>query len=352
MKLQTLAVMTALALWCSDFSHAQQRAAHYKQSEQLRERLSDKVNLGLVHPRWVGPDTLWYQTLAADGTREYLAVDAAKGSKSKLFETKLLAQSLSSILGKSIDPSNIPLEDISPSGSEILLLMGQEGRVYTLASDGKTISEYPDSTDTPFHLKPLRTMRPSQTAGGTSTAIYFINLTQKTLDLQWIDGQGKATSHGQLNPGERKRQHTFSGHVWAACAQDGSQVEIYMGAERPAIAAIKISELSETSAEENTENPPLSRRVRRDQAATSQEHTHTQAQGGPTLFIRDYNVWMKAVSTQEPNAHPSGELQLTTDGTESDSYGGSIHISPESVNRAQRPGTTVRTHVRIHIPPC
>lgn len=324
MNRRTLVAITALSLGCSFYSHAQERRAHYEQSNQLRERFADKYRPAIVQPRWVGPDTLWYQSLAADGTREYFSVDGVKGVRTKLFEPKALAESLELITGKPVDASGIPIEDVAPSGPEVLLLLGPEGRTYRLTDDGKTLSEVKDPGDSPFHLKPLKRVRSSQTSGGTSTAIYFINLTQRPLDLQWIDGDGKAKSYGQLNPGERRRQHTFSGHVWAARAEDDSEVGVYMGTGRPAIAAIGAPIAAESTAQESQDDRPRNPRGRR--AEEGKDQTPAQRQAESRLFIRDHNVWMKGDSKDES----SKEVQLTTDGSADNSYGGKIHVSPDA----------------------
>lgn len=49
---------------------------------------------------------------------------------------------------------------------------------------------------------------------GDESAILFINNTLGRVHIFWIDGDGRKLSYGSLEAGQRRKQHTYEGHVW------------------------------------------------------------------------------------------------------------------------------------------
>ena len=50
--------------------------------------------------------------------------------------------------------------------------------------------------------------------GGESTDVQLENRTELDLELVWLDLDGERRAYGRIAPGERRSQHTFTGHAW------------------------------------------------------------------------------------------------------------------------------------------
>ena len=51
--------------------------------------------------------------------------------------------------------------------------------------------------------------------------IMIENQSDSTVELFWVDLSGGTRSYGVLEPGKKRRQHTFSGHAWMAKSREG-----------------------------------------------------------------------------------------------------------------------------------
>ena len=74
-------------------------------------------------------------------------------------------------------------------------------------------------------------IRGSETLEQRSTAIVFVNDTEKSFSYHWIDFNGNERYYGSVGPGESVSQHTFPGHVWAVKDAGGRTFAIFV-AER------------------------------------------------------------------------------------------------------------------------
>jgi hypothetical protein len=62
------------------------------------------------------------------------------------------------------------------------------------------------------------------------TAMTFVNRSDTTLDLYWLDFQGARRLYQHLTPGARARQDTFMGHYWLLATPDGVCLGIFKAA--------------------------------------------------------------------------------------------------------------------------
>lgn len=58
----------------------------------------------------------------------------------------------------------------------------------------------------------------------------FVNRSQETLKLFWLDFHGDAQLYHTMGPGGRATQSTFVGHTWLVTTQDGQCIGIYNAA--------------------------------------------------------------------------------------------------------------------------
>jgi VHL beta domain len=62
------------------------------------------------------------------------------------------------------------------------------------------------------------------------TGMTFVNRSDTTLDLYWLDFRGARRLYHHLIPGERAKQDTFMGHYWLLATPDGVCVGIFKAA--------------------------------------------------------------------------------------------------------------------------
>ena len=74
--------------------------------------------------------------------------------------------------------------------------------------------------------------------GSVKTNIRFDNRTNETVQVFWIDGDGKRVPYAVLSPGQKQGQETFVGHVWLVTDAAGKALAVYVPDRRPGIAAI------------------------------------------------------------------------------------------------------------------
>ncbi len=74
-------------------------------------------------------------------------------------------------------------------------------------------------------------IRESETLVQRSTAIVFVNDTERGFSYNWVDFNGDERYYGSVGPGESVSQHTYPGHVWAVKDDGGRTFAIFV-AER------------------------------------------------------------------------------------------------------------------------
>lgn len=70
-----------------------------------------------VSPRWISDTQFWYRNDLADGRREYVLIDAEKGTRAPLFDAGKLAAALSAAAGRSFDPGRLSIDTLSVDSS-------------------------------------------------------------------------------------------------------------------------------------------------------------------------------------------------------------------------------------------
>ncbi len=264
------------------------------------------VTRAKVIPHWFAGNTrFWYRNDLTNNGREFVLVDAEHGVRELAFDHAAVAQQ---IVGNS-DPEHLPVEELefSPDGANLLLLGGsnrwrldlKSGALQKEATEAKTAY----NGGLPVQSRP----RPSVTAGG-ETEITFVNQLDKAVEIYWLDDQGARQSYGKLEPGTRRAQHTFSGHVWLVANTRGETLAVFEAVDRPDLAVINSGRPLPQAV------PPPQRRIR-------EAPTDRSPDGKWRAFIKAHNVFLSAESGEE--------IQLSEDGREGESYGG-VEWSPES----------------------
>jgi dipeptidyl aminopeptidase/acylaminoacyl peptidase len=125
--------LAALIVWTTllapAVAAAQGTRADYERAAALRERFRDKVIKTSVRPHWFADGRrFWYRNDLAGGAREFIVVDAAKGTRGPAFGHEKLAEALAKATGKPQKATELPVDRLDVS---------DEGKV-TVEVDGKT----------------------------------------------------------------------------------------------------------------------------------------------------------------------------------------------------------------------
>ena len=107
-----LVVVVALALPVAA-ARGQGSQSDYDRADNLRKLVQNKVFRAKVAPHWLdGGRRLWYRNDLPEGRREYVLVDAEKGSREPAFDHKKLAAALTKATKKPHDPARLAIDQI------------------------------------------------------------------------------------------------------------------------------------------------------------------------------------------------------------------------------------------------
>jgi len=254
-----------------------------------------------LKPHWFANNhKFWYRNDLANETVEFVLVDADQGTRVPAFDHNRISVMLSEQTGTSVSPTQLPIRSLSFSDdNQTVDLRGPEAtwrldlKTYKLA---KLDTSDSDREGLPF----TKRIRPSS-ANGPETSITFVNQLATPVSLFWIDAQGQQQAYGTVKPGQKKNQHTFSGHRWLVTDHNKTILAVFTAVEEAGQAIIDGSK------------PKDSPKPRDRQNGRPRLQSETSPNGQWKPFVRDHNLWLRHTATDK-------ERQLSTDGTPKDSY--------------------------------
>ncbi len=272
---------------------AQGTAADYERAQGLGRAYRQKTDEFPREVHWL-PDSsaLWFQRDRADGRRDFTVVDAATGARRDAFDRARCTKALraAGVAAEDADRLPVSLEALGADGTATLRLRRQQ---WTFLPDG-TLRAIDDAGN---GLEPLRRIESSR-AGGAETELLFVNRTDATLSLVWIDGDGQRRDYGEVPARGERHMNTFAGHAW-----------LLLRGQRP-VAAFRAGDRAARAVVDGDTPAPRAR---------GEGPAPAGRDPGPA-FVRDHNVFLRI---------GDGEVALTTDGTAEDPYGGAMHWSPD-----------------------
>ena len=300
-------------LYCVNAAIAQGTLSDYQRALNLSETISNKVFKDRVNPHWFGDNTrFWYRNDLSKDKREFILVDAVKGTRTLAFDHERLAGALAKATDQEIQAQKLPIDRLIFDESGSTLTFSYKEFWWKCDLSSYEIEETSREESPGSSLQPLRGFRPGRRTG-KDTSITFINRTKKTIEIYWLDSQRQRKHYATVAPDGRHRQHTFSGHVWLVTDKDGKVLVTFMAEEEPADAVI-----DEQTIQRAAKNRGPRLRGRRDPGARAQSPN-----GKWSAFIKDYNLYVQNLETEE-------ETALTDNGTEEDAYSNRFQWSPDS----------------------
>ena len=78
-----------------------------------------------------------------------------------------------------------------------------------------------------------------RSAGGSkATKIIFQNATASTVQIDWMDYEGRPKTYYTLKPGEKTEAATYAGHIWRAKNDHGAPLSYFVAGELPGTAVV------------------------------------------------------------------------------------------------------------------
>ena len=111
---------------------AQGTKADYERANGLRKATTNKVFKSRITPNWFADNArFWYRNELADGMREFILVDAVKGTREPAFDHEKMAKSLGKVLGKELDARRLPIDVLEYSDDDPnVVLVHNEGKIW------------------------------------------------------------------------------------------------------------------------------------------------------------------------------------------------------------------------------
>jgi dipeptidyl-peptidase-4 len=263
-----------------------------------------------ITPHWFDDDSrFWYRNDLAGGRREFILVNADKGTREPAFEHARLAQALAGAGLKGADAGHLPLERLEFDVANRLLTFSAGTDDWRCRLDSYELEKIParpaESSDS--QRGSSEGVPPATRRTGPETELTFVNRTSGEVELFWIDPDGRPVSYGKIAPGERFVQHTYGGHVWRAVDAQGRTVGAFVAEDDPATVQI--------SSAQTTQRRGLNRPLGQGSRGRSLD-------GKWRAFVKDFNIFV----TQGEGGE---ELPLTTDGGAGNAYD-QLQWSPDS----------------------
>ncbi len=322
MKLKTSTFLVLILCYaCSSWTQAQEGLLSSQQRD--RRESGQTVLKGRIEPHWFSNnDRFWYRNDLADGTREFIVVDAVAGTRSAALDANLVAAALSEKLGKEIDSLRLPIDGLNFSeDSKSVTLTGAEG-TWIWNFDSKELIKQtvsPDKSQNPdgtVGLKPETELRGS-TRTGPDTEITFDNQSSEAVAIFWIDTDNRPKAYGQVEPKSRRAQHTFAGHRWLVENLQGDRLAVFEATDDPNVAII-----------DGTKRDVRSTRGRRRERGNVAQINRSDRSPDSKwrAFIQDKNVFVRQI---DADGDEGDAIALSTDGGDGFEYSEPIW-SPDS----------------------
>jgi dipeptidyl-peptidase 4 len=287
--------------------------AEPSQVEQRRERPAGRasgsgVYRASVTPHWFADNTkFWYRNELPGGAREFILVDAERGTRQYAFDHQAVARQMAD----GTDATHLPVESLrfSDDGHGVVLVGRDTSWTLDLNTGDLRQTSFP-AVGFAEGLPPRSRPRPT-TRTGPESEITFDNRLDREVAVFWLDTQGRRQSYGTIEPRGRRVQHTFGGHVWLIANDQGDTLAVFEAGDRPDVAVI-----DDSLPDRRTDRP-----APRERGRPRPDSSDRSPDGQWTAVIRDHNVFIRD--------DDGDEIQLSTNGHENDSYG-RVTWSPDS----------------------
>ncbi len=256
-----------------------------------------------IEPHWFTQGTntnsgFWYRLNFAGDKREFVRVDAVKGTREPAFDHGRVAGALTELLHHPVQADYLPVEALTfaPDGASVVL--HGVGEDWTLDLEHYIVSDLAANHDDGSALTPLEQVHPSA-AEGEDTTIILVNHRKEAVRVYWVNPEGEQIEYGRLEAGERREQHTFTGHVWLITSLAGRHLGVFEAGAKASLAVV----------EARLSGPAATARPARRPAVPD----FRSPDGRWDAVVHQHDLFLREVATGQ-------EWPLTTGATETNSY--------------------------------
>jgi len=264
---------------------------------------SPQVYQDSVEPHWFANNQqFWYRNDLRDGVREFVVVDVVKGTRQPAFDHAAIAQQI----GGDVLAEKLPFTELeySPDGAQVKLTGEGKSWILNLKSGALDLEDKSGATSNETNVLQTELQPRPSTRTGQETEITFVNELEEPVEVFWLDDQGEQQGYGTVEPGARKDQHTYAGHVWLVANQQGETLGVYEAADDAGLAII--NKTKPTARQE--------RRSRRNRERGEDSEGTPSPDGKWTAFVKDYNVFIRSREGE------ADARQLSSDGEATNAY--------------------------------
>jgi dipeptidyl-peptidase 4 len=268
-----------------------------------------------VVPHWFANQTrFWYRNDLPNGGREFILVDAQQGTRQPAFDHARVAESLGSLLGRSVLAEQLPVERLAFDEDASAVVLRGRDQAWRLELSKYELRET-DAAEAAVESLPVgRRSRPTSRTG-PETSITFVNQTPTEIVVYWVDMDGQRRRYAAIAPGDQHSQHTFAGHVWLVTGQAEATLGVFEAAEEDSRAVVEVGGATTAKPDSRPRERGGERRSRRNPESPD---------GKWLVVLQDQNLHLRAKDTGE-------EFPLSTDGRAEDRYDlGELWWSPDS----------------------
>jgi dipeptidyl-peptidase 4 len=268
-----------------------------------------------VRPNWSADGSrFWFRSTDSNKAGTFFIVDAAARSRAPAFDNQKLAAALSEALKENVSAADLLVETMEFTESLEHLLLMSRGKWWRLNLNSYEIEtvERPETASSANRL--FLPAHPSRD-GGESTNVVIENRLDQPLEFIWIATDGSVRRYGIVQPGETREQHTYVHHVWLLKSDNGRSLACF---EAQAGDHLVIDD--DAIANIRRESGRLGERRRGGGRGPGPNSRPESPSRKWTAFVRDHNLWIR---------DGDQELQLSSDGTEANSYGPREGGSPD-----------------------
>jgi dipeptidyl-peptidase-4 len=295
--------------------------SRYVLADQLRAKTRNKVYRDEIRAHWFDSGKrFWYRVDQGKQQHRYILIDAENGKRTDAFDHERLAVALSQASGKEINAAALPLRNLKFQATTESITFSFASSQWDCHLGTYEIKKVPAAdlvNDTTVAILPgPRTAR----YNGPETHIQFVNETEQTIKIFWVNDLQNPTFYATLKPKSQHSQHTFSGHVWLVTDQQNKPLGVYAASEDEGVAVIDGSWR------------PGQRRPARENGTRSRNRNQTRRGGRSSSSSpnQDWEARIEGHNVVIHNREKQLDIQISQDGTDQDAYLPRFYWSPDS----------------------
>lgn len=252
-----------------------------------------------VTPHWLEDgQRFWFFDQTGENQHSFVLVDAKAGTRRPAFDHERVAEALGKQLQRDINAQSLPVQSIEFAGDGRTLRLWDEGVGWELNLENYALAPVSGGPAGPNGLPRGESLKPSR-AGTRESRITFVNQTDSTVRINWCDTEARLQFYFEMGPGERRAQHTFAGHAWAALDEQGRLLGVFEAIETSGTAIISPVANAQPPA------PPGRQRRHPPKSVPSPD-------GRFEAIVKDHNLYLRDLQSGEEKALTQGADQNET----------------------------------------